>query len=176
MKIRTLIVLILLVYSLSSSAQAPKQFRIGFQINRFQNDFGMGIHVHSPSIMNLNLVLKGNLNYLDHLDKKAENHLWSPYGLYQLGVKSNSFIASKINLYGEGGFVTIHENQVFSTNTLSFGGYGLFGFEFYFTEGSGRNACYFIELGGNGVNGIAEKLAGKPIYANGFLISVGFRL
>jgi hypothetical protein len=34
---------------------------------------------------------------------------------------------------------------------------------------------YFIELGGIGVGANADKVPGKPIYSNGFLISVGVR-
>ena len=35
---------------------------------------------------------------------------------------------------------------------------------------------YFIEMGGVGTGAIAEKSIGKPIYSNGFLLSVGLRV
>lgn len=175
MKIRSILILAFAMFSLETLAQNPNPVRFGFQLNRFQNDFGIGIHLHSPRFYKFNIVVKANMNYLDHLDTKNENHIWTPYGLFQLGLKTNSFITPKINLYGEGGIVGIQENQEYSTNAFGLGGYGLFGFEFYFTEGNKRNPCYFIELGGNGVGAVAEKVSGRPNYANGFITSVGFR-
>ncbi|HEY5825345.1 MAG TPA: hypothetical protein VIT44_13315, partial [Cyclobacteriaceae bacterium] len=60
----------------------------------------------------------------------------------------------------------------FSSEQFVFGGYGLFGFEFFMHSSSN----YFIELGGIGTGARADKIASQPIYSNGFLISTGFRL
>jgi hypothetical protein len=78
-------------------------------------------------------------------------------------------------LYAEGGIVFLFPNPVFSDDDINLGGYGLFGFEFFFTEETSRNPSYFIELGGIGTGAVADKIATNPLYANGFLISVGFR-
>ena len=39
-----------------------------------------------------------------------------------------------------------------------------------------KSINYFIELGGVGTGAKADKIAFKPIYSNGFLIDVGFRV
>jgi hypothetical protein len=51
------------------------------------------------------------------------------------------------------------------------GGYGLFGFEFFFT----KFGNYFIEIGAVGTGAKADKVASKPIYSNGLTVSTGMR-
>ena len=72
----------------------------------------------------------------------------------------------------KGGILTILPNSDFSSQSSIFGGYGLFGFEFKPIP----KFAYFIELGGAGTGATADKIAGKPIYSNGFLTCVGLRL
>ena len=38
-----------------------------------------------------------------------------------------------------------------------------------------RNS-YFIEIGGIGTGATADKVANKPIYSNGLMLSTGFRI
>jgi hypothetical protein len=57
--------------------------------------------------------------------------------------------------------------------SLTLGGYGLFGFEFFTARES--PVTYFLQAGGLGSNGDANGLAGSPAYANGFVIETGIR-
>lgn len=98
-----------------------------------------------------------------------------PYTVYKLGlIGVGGMINQSIRLYGEGGIVYIIPNDDFSEENSVSGGYGLFGFEFFMNKGS--SICYFIELGSMGIGASAEKLPGKPLYANGFSTSVGLRV
>ncbi len=147
---------------------------IGFQLVKLQNEFGFGIHLLTPEFKNLRLNAKINLNWLNHVDNQT-NQTWTEFLNNQVGINYHSSITNRINLYSEGGVVFIFPNNSFSDETISFGGYGLFGFEFFFTENTRRNPSYFIELGGIGTGAVANKVVSNPIYANGFLISVGYR-
>ncbi|MBC8485793.1 MAG: hypothetical protein H8D45_07100, partial [Bacteroidetes bacterium] len=77
-----------------------------------------------------------------------------------------------IRLYGEGGIISLFPSDEFSSEEFVFGGYGLFGFEFYMNSRSN----YFIEIGGVGTGATADNITNEPIYSNGLLISTGFRI
>jgi len=63
-------------------------------------------------------------------------------------------------------------NGIFSSASSQAGGYGLFGFEFKPIDAFG----FYLEVGGLGTGAKADKLPTKPIYSNGFLTNVGFRI
>jgi len=97
---------------------------------------------------------------------------WTPYSNISFGlIGVGGEIGNFARLYGEGGFILLLPNNEFSSESNELGGYGLFGFEFYTYE----HFNYFIELGATGTGAVADKVAGNPIYSNGFLINVGFR-
>ena len=150
-----------------------KSIRIGFQLNEFQDDFGLGLNFKSPSILygNVAVRLRTNLMFNEHMDKGE--YTWSPYMNVMLGIGSeDTYISDKVSLYGEGGVIGIFPSASFSSKTTVVGGYGLFGFNFYFHP----SFNYFIELGGIGSSAVEDKLEGNPIYSNGFLISVGWKM
>jgi hypothetical protein len=64
-----------------------------------------------------------------------------------------------MRLYTEAGGVILFPNNDFSDD-IAFGGYGLFGFEFFTHRMS--PVTYFIEAGGMGTSASAEKLSGAP--------------
>lgn len=100
---------------------------------------------------------------------------WIPYYGAKLGLVGGSFMANgDIRLYGEGGGVFLFPSARFDEDPFVFGGYGLFGFEF-FIDRTASGLSYFIELGSNGIGAKAEKETGSPIYMNGFSTSVGLR-
>ena len=86
-----------------------------------------------------------------------------------LGLSSGSRISDAIGLYEEGGMTLILPSENFSSENYHIGGYGIFGFEFYFSE----HFTYFFEAGGIGINAVANKIENNPIYSNGFIASVG---
>lgn len=173
-KISVCLVFILSILSAWAQERDFNKFSYGFQLVKFQDEFGFGIHLLSPGIKNLRLNAKVNLNWLNHPDNHG-NQTWTEFLNNQFGINYHWSITNRLNLYSEGGVVFLFPNNSFSDESIGFGGYGLFGFEFFFTENTSRNPSYFIELGGIGTGAVASKIVSNPIYANGFLISVGYR-
>ncbi|MEQ8909889.1 MAG: hypothetical protein RIC95_11890 [Vicingaceae bacterium] len=152
-----------------------KGFEIGFQLNEYHQDFGLGLNVTTPYLIKeyVAIRLRANSQFLQHLDPKSLTETWTPYQNLSLGFFGHrAMIHEKIGLYGEGGILGIFPNDDFSKEDFVIGGYGLFGFEFYFVD----QFSYFIEAGGVGSGAKADKLPTEPIYSNGFLINVGFRI
>ena len=182
-----LIGVILLVFSCPLFAQSGanennkivkgNHLSIGFSINQFQNDFGLGINVTSPFICNGSLAFRISENYqwLQYID--GDNTVWSGYNNIRIGViGAGVTIKEQIRLYGEGGMTLIFPNSSFSSENLFFGGYGVFGFEFLFYNINKTPGSYFIELGGIGSGASADKVLNNPVFSNGFIISTGFRI
>lgn len=168
---------ILLILSFSSYAQDKninKNVAIGFQLGQYQEDFGLGFNLTSPYFIDDRLALRLRFNNMwnEHLDK-SNNTTWTPYLNVSFGIVS---IAGEINdfmrLYSEGGILVLFPPDKISSENFEIGGYGLFGFEFYMSPYTN----YFIEMGGAGTGAKADKIIGKPIYSNGFIINTGFRV
>tara|TARA_B100000965_G_C19583846_1_gene754785 strand:- start:993 stop:1529 length:537 start_codon:yes stop_codon:yes gene_type:complete len=164
------------IFLFVNSLQAQeKGFEVGFQLSEYQQDFGLGIQITSPYLFkeSIALRLRANKQYLQHIDKKEVKEVWTPYLNLSLGVFGHrAKIHEKVALYGEGGVIGLIPNDKFSDENFVFGGYGLFGFEFYFID----SFCYFIEAGGVGTGATADQIPSEPIYCNGFLMNVGFRI
>jgi hypothetical protein len=145
----------------------------GFQIHQFQKDFGLGLNITSPFFGDDRIAvrLRGNLMYNENVQNATTT--WTPYSNVSLGlIGIGGKVGEYIRLYGEGGLIGIKPSSDFSTKNFVFGGYGLFGFEFFMNNSSN----YFIEIGGVGTDAKADKIVTKPIYSNGLLISAGFRI
>lgn len=173
------IILIALLYTISLGNVVAQEennpMSLGFQLNEYQSDFGLGMQFTSPRFFHRSIALRvrANFMYNEHIDLEKGEYVWSPYQNYTLGIVSGAnFITERIACYAEGGVIGITPSDEFSTSDFEFGGYGLFGFEFYFDPGFN----YFIELGGIGTGAVKDKIIGKPIYSNGFLLSVGWRI
>ena len=166
---------IIFTFLVISNAQEDKishKFGAGFQINQYQNDFGLGVNLTSPYFVYNRMALRfrGNLMFYQHV--KDNETTWSPYSNISLGlIGVGGYVADFIKLYGEGGIIGLFPSEEFSSESFLIGGYGLFGFEFYMSH----SLNYYIELGAVGTGAIADKLPANPIYSNGFLINVGFR-
>jgi len=173
---RTILIFVILGIIKITTAQETeisKKLGIGFQINQYQKDFGLGLNLTSPYFANNKIAfrLRGNLMFNEYV-KNAET-IWEPYSNLCFGmVGSNKIINNFLRLYGEGGLITLFPTNNISSDNYVLGGYGLFGFEFYFEN----NTNYFIEIGGVGTGAIADKQVNKPIYSNGLLINCGFRI
>ena len=150
-----------------------RNFGIGGQVGQYQRDFGIGLHMTSPYFANGTSAvrLKGNLVWNEHLNSISET-TWTSYSNLALGlVRSVGGMNGFIRLYGESGAILLFPSDAFSTEFIQFGGYGLFGTEFLLDE----HMSYFLEAGGVGTGARADKVAGVPIYSNGFVINVGVR-
>ena len=174
-KTKTLLVLLalfLITLNLKGQDQTNK-LELGFSINQFQKDFGLGIHLISPYFLHSKVAVRAgaNLQWFEYFD--GTETTWTPYQSIQLGLRSrSSIIENKIFIYGEGGVICLFPSNDFSGNSTDFGGYGLFGFEFKASQGFG----YFIELGGVGTGARADQVVSKPIFSNGFMMAVGLRV
>lgn len=156
-----------------SAQTISKQFEIGFNLSQYHKDFGLGINLITPYFVKEKLAIKvgANMQWLENFN--GTESTWTTYQNFQLGLRSRSTIVSdKIFIYGEGGVLTILPNSDFSTQNVDFGGYGLFGFEFRPTP----RFAYYFELGGVGTGATADEIPGEPLYSNGFLTNVGFRI
>ena len=145
---------------------------IGFQLVQYQQDFGYGINLISPYIAKKSVAfrLKTNIMFNQYVkDSVTDQANYQKFSLGLIGIGGK--IGDNIRLYGEGGIVGVLPSNTISSPKQEFGGYGLFGFEFFFSKGGN----YFIEIGGVGIGTIADKLPNKPIYSNGLIISTGFR-
>lgn len=173
MKKVQLLALLITMSIYGHSQNNKKKIGFGININQFQVDYGLGIHLISPYLFNSKLAIKTAFNYQWLQHKNSNEEIWTPYQNAQIGIRGKTDIVdSKIFIYGEGGVIGLLPNKIFSEKEFLLGGYGLFGFEF----GMSHNSFYFIEMGGTGTGAVAEKVEYKPIYSNGFLINVGFRI
>lgn len=148
-------------------------FGMGFHLIQNHEDFGLGLNVTSPFLVSNNVAvrLRGNFLWHEHLNDENKT-TWSSYSNISLGVIGvGGVVGNFLRLYGEGGFVMLFPSIDFSDESTVFGGYGLFGFEFFMHS----HSCYFIEIGGIGTGAKAEKITGEPIYSNGFSVGVGYR-
>ena len=143
----------------------------GFQLNQYQKDFGAGLNITSPYMADGKFAvrLRGNVMFHEHL-KDAET-TWTPYSHGSLGFVSVVGYVGNVRLYSEGGVIALFPSNEFSSESTNFGGYGLFGFEFFFNN----KGNYFIEIGGVGTGAKADKLPTQPIFSNGLVIGTGFR-
>lgn len=176
MKKAVAFICVLIGISMNAGAQEESKINsnlgLGFHLIQNQQDFGLGLNLTSPFFANNRFAfrMRGNFMWHQHLD--STNTTWTPYSNLSLGIIGvGGEIGNFARLYGEGGIVGLLPSSDFSSEDAVFGGYGLFGFEFFMNNASN----YFIEIGGIGTGATADKIPGNPIYSNGLTISVGFR-
>jgi len=175
-KIVLLLFTTFLLSSFSFCQEKPSKlnrFAIGFNLNRNQNDFGVGINFTSPYIAkSLAFRIESGVYFFQGTSLLDTAEMWSPYFSNRIGVIGRTpIIKDKINVYTEGGMILMIPNINFSSSNIQFGGYGVLGFEFCITQ----FVVQFIEIGGIGTGAMADKCFGNPIYSNGFMISGGMR-
>jgi len=159
----------------SESNPRAKHLALGFELKDFSGDYGLGLNFTTPYFANGFMALRvhGAMSWLNGVPEGEMEYSWMPYGSVQVAlVGSVGEVGGFARFYTEAGGIIIFPNKDFSDD-IAFGGYGLFGFEFFTSKMS--PVTYFIEAGGMGTNANAEKSAGNPAYANGFIIDVGIR-
>jgi hypothetical protein len=152
---------------------------VGFALAGGPSTFGTGVVVTSPWLGASSLAVQAAAykswftRAVGHDDDSGEaEETWSPFATYKLGIAAGSVVAGgNVRMYGVGGLLYLRPNAAFSTAKSVTGGYGAFGFEFL----SAKALNFYLELGANGVGARAEKVPGRPLYANGFTTTVGFR-
>ena len=135
--IRTPACLALLVLGWTGIANAQEEavgsgFGLGTQLGQYQDDFGLGLNVNSPSFADDRIAVRLRVNFMFHEHVQDRETTWTPYTSFSLGVTSVAGnVGEHIRLYGEGGVVGLLPSEEFSSDDFVFGGYGLFGFEFF---------------------------------------------
>lgn len=150
-----------------------KGSEFGFHLSENDGDFGFGLNYTTPYLFNESIAISTRANMMYFRYNKTGEMEMTPYYNVQIGVLGHkSKISENILLYGEGGVLALLPSSKFSDSDLEFGGYGLFGFEFHFDS----HNSYFIEMGGMGTGATANQLFGNPIYSNGFMVNVGYKI
>lgn len=169
----------LLIFAFCVNAQnkyqkAPSGFSFGIHLNLLPRDLGVGINITSPYLVNSKIAARISTNYQWlQTTNISGSPKWALYNNIRAGlIGVTGFIGKSIRVYGEGGMVVLIPNPDASDKITS-GGYGQMGFEFFFVQ---RTNSFFIEIGGIGTGAMAEKLNGAPMYSNGLLTGIGFRL
>jgi hypothetical protein len=167
--------------SLKKTESRLNKFAIGYCLTQYQNDFGVGMNLTTPYIVKAAMAfrLTGSVQWLQNMEINQSSPFaqvtttWSPYAAFRLSVVSRQFvITNKISVYSEGGVVLLLPNSSFSSRSTQFGGFGVFGVEFH----PSQHWAQYLEVGGIGTGAVADKAVGQPIYSNGLLINVGFRV
>lgn len=145
---------------------------IGYQLNEFGDDFGVGLTLLSPQMYKrFHINVSYDYQYLRYQTIIEED--WKPYQQLRLGfITKSPLIKGKLDVYGGGGLLVGFLPNSMDSEKVRFGGSGTFGFSLYWYEGF----TYFFEMGGTGGLGSASKLNGKPLIGNGLYKSVGFRV
>ncbi len=154
-------------------------FSVGFNLHRFQDDFGTGVLVGTPTFAHdsIRVTAGGGIAWYPYAPGGNGEQTWLSYYHGRLVMEGGHRIkGTPLRLYGVGGVIALFTPPRLSGDLVHVGGYGGFGFEFYMPENRKDGpVSYLIELGGIGTGTQADKLPGKPIIANGFLMTVGMR-
>lgn len=175
-KLKMTVFLGLLLAAFSANAQQKHNINngvgIGFQINQFQQDFGFGVQVSSPSFWNNGAVLRLKTNLVFHEHLKQGQYEWSGYQNIALGLAGyGGWVTENIRIYGEGGLMGLLPSGNFSSESFVLSGYGSFGTELYASPGF----HYFLEVGVAPTRARADLVPGNPFFHNGFFTTMGLR-
>lgn len=153
---------------------------LGFALHRFQDDFGFGGLVATPTFLAglLRVAFGGGVAWYPHALDDEGHETWQLYGHSRAVLEAGARIPSTpLRLYGFGGVTTLFVPGELSSKKVRLGGVGGFGFEFRFQRPHQGDApvSYFAEFGGIGTGATADRLPTHPIFANGFLLTTGLR-
>lgn len=146
---------------------------VGFHLNEWGNDFGIGGSVTTPFFFNIVAI---DIGYFETFNSNSPRigAQWEPYGIIDFGVRSKAGqLTPWFHMYGFGrvSFVVGYPEEWTVDSPVS--GVGGFGFEFNTHTGGLSPVSYFIELGGRG--GFDIGFAEEPSTAGGFHLSTGLR-
>jgi len=164
--------LLLAFHSVYGQQHHNQGLGLGFQINQFQQDFGFGVQVSSPSFWNEMALLRLKTNLVFHQHVLQGQYEWSGYQNLSLGLAGiGGYVSENIRIYGEGGIMGLFPSSNFSNEKFLASGYGAFGTEFFSTPGF----HFFLEIGLAPTRARADLMPGKPFYHNGFYTTMGLR-
>ena len=147
---------------------------LGAEALGLPGEYGFGAHFLTPSLFGENFRLKigGSNQWLRGRLPGEDVQPRVGYASFRLAVHvSFPFGAKGVNGYAEGGVLETFPNSRMSARSSVPGGYGVFGLEFQMS----RASTSFVEFGGMGSGGRAERLVGRPSYSSGFVVAAGVR-
>ena len=161
-------------FSLNVSAQEnDNPLTIGLKALQIQDDFGLGVDLTSPYFLDKKMAVKlgYQMQWLEHLH--GNEITWTSYSTWQLGLKGRrSVLENKLYVTAEIGGLIILPDDKFSSDDSEFGGYGLLGIDWVTTN----DLTLFLEFGAGGAVARADRLEANPVYSNGFISQLGFRI
>lgn len=152
-----------------SFAPGSGNVSFGFDLLDRAGSFGIGAEITSPYFIweRLAVRARGELIW--------DEFEWNIFSLARAGIVAvGGYLNDSVRLYGEGGVVFAFLPVALTDKDFVFGGYGHFGFEFLMNTFDHSHLGYFIELGANGINIHADKLADQSL-VNGFATTTGLR-
>lgn len=178
MKKLTLILALLCLMYQFAMAEKGNNLSLSYEIGRLDNDFYIGGTVTSPYFIYNAVAVKagGGLVFRPGVLDGQSSEEWYTYALVKFGLVGANLINDYIRTYGEGGILFAFPNEQFSSEEYQFGGYGLWGFEFFMNGITDSWISYYIEIGGIGTGAIANRMITDPLYLNGFFTQVGVKI
>ena len=170
-------VIFLILLAMTSFYAKGTPLAVGFGLANSAGNFGLNLEVSSPTFAYDFLIVraKSQVDFLSSplFDTSLE---WEPFSSHRIGlVGSSGWNSETIRLYGEfGGILCLPPSKI-SKDSMHFGIYGLFGFEFFFMDSS-TPISYYLEAGSDSLFGKADKLPSYPSYYNGFSTKTGMRV
>lgn len=167
----------LVVFTFTTQAQEENTdrdgFSIGFQLNDWGGDFGIGANISSPEYAGV-LTVDGGYQAQYRSNYTEQVNAWETYHMLQVGIRAKaSHITDWFEMYGFARATYLLAGPDAWT-TGQFGGSGGFGFEFN-THFSGKSpVCYYIELGSHG--GFQNVTPNEVSISGGFATTVGLRV
>ena len=77
-KLSICLVLSLVILSVSGQEREFNKLLYGFQLVKFHEEFGFGVHLLTPEYKNLRINVKTNLNWLSQSDAQV-NETWTEF-------------------------------------------------------------------------------------------------
>jgi hypothetical protein len=158
---------------------SKEDLSLGFDLRRFQDDFGLGGTVSTPMLGRwVRFTLGGGVAWYPHSLDSSGNQTWDTFGHGRLVVEVGPTFQEGLPVrpYGFGGVSALYLPPSLSSQQIAVGGVGGFGMELAFMHGplSGP-VTYYMEIGGCGYDAVASKVPTSPDIASGLLIGAGFR-
>ena len=149
---------------------------LGFGLGDAAGNMGINLELSSPSFISGIFTIRAE-SQMDFLSAYKDNPdvAWETFSSHKIGIAAApGRTKGPIRLYGEFGGLLVLPAESVSGDTMQWGIYGYFGFEFYETPETSPIA-YYIECGTNSLFAEADKLPDSPDYYSGFTVRTGLR-
>lgn len=174
-KLMTLTAMVLILSSGFYAKETP--FAVGFGVSDSAGNLGLNLEASSPSFAQDFLIirLESQIDFLSAYRNNPDVE-WEMFSTHRLGlVGTGGWNSDTIRLYGEFGPVLALPCSTISDDTMQWGIYGLFGFEFFIASKEESTIAYYLEAGTNALFDSADNIAGDPDYYSGFTARTGIR-